>query len=36
MIEVGAVTEYDVEVAEAMGKLRQQLSARHDGSAIDR
>ena len=36
MIEVGAVKEYDVELAEAMGKLRQQLSARHDGSAISR
>ena len=36
MIEIGAVTEYDAEVAEAMGKLRQQLSARHDGSAISR
>ena len=36
MISVGTVTEYDVEVAEAMGKLRQQLSARHDGSAISR
>ena len=36
MIEVGPVTEYDAEVAEAMGKLRQQLSERHDGSAIER
>ena len=36
MIEVGPVTEYDIEVATAMGKLRQQLSARHDGSAINR
>ncbi len=36
MIEVGAVREYDTELAEAMGKLRQQLSARHDGSAISR
>ena len=36
MIEVGPVAEYDAEVAAAMGKLRQQLSARHDGSAIDR
>ena len=36
MIEIGPVTEYDVEVASAMGKLRQQLSARHDGSAISR
>ena len=35
MIEIGTVTEYDVEVAEAMGRLRQQLSARHDGSAIE-
>ena len=36
MIEIGPVTEYDGEVAEAMGKLRQQLSERHDGSAIER
>ena len=36
MIEIGPMTEYDGEVAEAMGKLRQQLSARHDGSAISR
>lgn len=36
MIEIGPVTEYDPEVAAAMGKLRQQLSARHDGSAISR
>ncbi len=36
MIEVGVVREYDTELAEAMGKLRQQLSARHDGSAISR
>lgn len=36
MTEVGAVREYDTELAEAMGKLRQQLSARHDGSAISR
>jgi ribosomal protein S18 acetylase RimI-like enzyme len=36
MITVGAVTEYDGDVAEAMGKLRQQLSSRHDGSAISR
>ena len=36
MIEVGPVTEYDGDVAEAMGKLRAQLSSRHDGSAIER
>jgi ribosomal protein S18 acetylase RimI-like enzyme len=36
MIEVGPATEYDLELATAMGKLRQQLSARHDGSAIAR
>lgn len=36
MISVGAVTEYGGDIAEAMGKLRQQLSARHDGSAISR
>lgn len=36
MIEIGPVTEYDGDVAEAMGKLRAQLSSRHDGSAIER
>lgn len=36
MIEIGPVTEYDVELAEAMGRLRHQLSERHDGSAIAR
>ena len=36
MIDIGPVTEYDGEIAEAMGRLRQQLSKRHDGSAIDR
>ena len=36
MIDIGAMTEYDGDIAEAMGKLRQQLSQRHDGSAIDR
>ena len=36
MIEIGPMTEYDGDIAEAMGRLRQQLSARHDGSAIDR
>ena len=36
MIEVGPMTEYDGEIAEAMGRLRQQLSARHDGSPIVR
>jgi GNAT superfamily N-acetyltransferase len=36
MIEVGMVTEYDADVAVTMGRLRQQLSARHDGSAISR
>ena len=36
MINIGPMTEYDPDVAEAMGKLRQQLSTRHDGSAIDR
>ena len=36
MIEIGPMTEYDPEIAEAMGKLRQQLSSRHDGSAISR
>lgn len=36
MITLGAVKEYEPELAEAMGKLRQQLSARHDGSAISR
>ena len=36
MTEVGVVTEYEPELAEAMGKLRQQLSKRHDGSPIAR
>ena len=36
MIEIGPMTEYDGEIAEAMGRLRQQLSARHDGSPIVR
>ncbi len=36
MIEVGIAEEYSVELAEAMGKLRGQLSSRHDGSALDR
>ena len=36
MIEIGPMTEYDGEIAEAMGRLRQQLSARHDGSPIAR
>lgn len=36
MIEIGPVTEYDGDVAEAVGKLRAQLSSRHDGSAIER
>jgi ribosomal protein S18 acetylase RimI-like enzyme len=36
MIEIGLMTEYDGDIAEAMGRLRQQLSARHDGSAIAR
>lgn len=36
MIEIGAMTEYDGDIAEKMGKLRQQLSAKHDGSAIAR
>lgn len=36
MIEIGPMTEYDGEIAEAMGCLRQQLSVRHDGSPIDR
>ena len=36
MIEIGPMTEYDGEIAEVMGRLRQQLSARHDGSPIAR
>lgn len=36
MIEIGPMTEYDGEIASAMGRLRQQLSSRHDGSAIMR
>ena len=36
MIKIETVKEYDTKVAASMGRLRQQLSARHDGSAIDR
>ena len=36
MIDVSPMMEYDPDIAEAMGELRAQLSARHDGSAIDR
>lgn len=36
MIEIGPMTEYDADVAEKMGILRQQLSAKHDGSPIAR
>jgi len=36
MIDISPLTEYDGEIAEAMGRLRQQLSARHDGSPIER
>ncbi len=36
MIDISVLTEYDGEVAAAMGELRQQLSARHDGSPIER
>lgn len=36
MIEIGEATEYSVELAEAMGRLRGQLSSRHDGSALPR
>ena len=36
MIDIGPMTEYDGDIAEAMGKLRRQLSERHDGSAIER
>jgi GNAT superfamily N-acetyltransferase len=36
MIEIGIAGEYSVELAEAMGRLRGQLSSRHDGSALDR
>ena len=35
-IDIAPLTEYDAEIAAAMGKLRQQLSQRHDGSAIAR
>ena len=35
-VEVGIAAEYSVELAEAMGRLRGQLSSRHDGSALDR
>lgn len=36
MIDISPLREYDGDVAAAMGKLRQQLSARHDGSPIER
>ena len=36
MIDISALTEYDGEIAAAMGKLRQQLSARHNGEPIER
>lgn len=35
-VEVGVVAEYSPELAEAMGRLRGQLSSRHDGSALAR
>ena len=35
-IDISPLTEYDGDIAEAMGRLRQQLSARHDGSPIER
>ena len=36
MIDISVLTEYDGEVAAAMGRLRHQLSVRHDGSPIER
>ena len=36
MIDISALAEYDGDIAVAMGELRQQLSARHDGSPIER
>ena len=36
MIEIGPMTEYDGDIAEKMGVVRRQLSAKHDGSAIER
>ena len=36
MIDIAKMTEYDGEIASAMGRLRQQLSARHDGAPIAR
>ncbi len=35
-VEVGVAAEYTADLAEAMGKLRGQLSSRHDGSALSR
>lgn len=36
MIEIGAMMDYDAEVAAAMGKLLTQLSTKWDGSAVSR
>lgn len=35
-IEIGLMTEYDAEVAEAMGRLLQTLSSKYDGAPIER
>ena len=36
MIDISPLMEYDGDIAAAMGRLRQQLSVRHDGSPIGR
>lgn len=36
MIEVGTMTEYDADVAAAMGKLLAVLSAKYNGDAVSR
>ena len=36
MIEIGAMTEYDAELAESMGKLLTDLSTHYDGEAVSR
>ena len=35
-IQIGAMTEYDADVAEALGKLLQTLSSKYDGAPVER
>ena len=35
-LEIGPMTEYDADVAEALGKLLQALSSKYDGEPIER